>query len=119
MSRLTFKNNTYISNVKDILEFIGGLNKTTTQIESQFPSILNIEQILKKGLKQGWLCRTQILPDIWRIQRNMLTLNPANKIISTNITDFINVPPNKSVLQIGGKHPPIDNQCKNLCKNFE
>lgn len=110
---LNLQNAEYVENVRNILSFIGCYRRSTEDIQNQFPD-LDVSAIMRSGIRVGWACRTQIQPDLWQANRNMLIVNLANQVVAEPVMDCVKIPPRITTLQIGSSLGPLDNQCRNF-----
>jgi hypothetical protein len=86
----------YVEAVRDILGEIGAFTRSTTQLEDALPGLASqMDRLLQSGIQNGWICRTQIQPDIWRVESNMLIINGYNRVVYTAAgPGVVVIPPN-------------------------
>lgn len=113
---MSFASRTYLSYVRQIVQYLGNGVKSTEQIEAHFPNIPNIPTIMQLGIRQGWACRTQLQPDLWRANVNMMYLNYQNILLQDYVGSSVRIPPVLTE-DIQGKYQRYNSEPRNLC-NF-
>jgi len=105
---MNFTNTEYLNNVRQIVQFLGNSKVDESELQDRFP-LIDIPLYMSTGIRQGWTCKTQILPNQWRANVDMMRLNSANWKLEGYVGSFVIIPPRLSVSQYGPSHEPFDN----------
>lgn len=112
---MNYSNPTYVSNVQKIVQYLGNYVRSTTDIENKFPEITNVPAYMASGIRLGWACRTQIQPDLWRANVDMMYVNTANQVLTPYVGSFVRIPPKITFDQRGPLQEPYNNNPRNFC----
>jgi hypothetical protein len=110
---MNFNNPEYLETVREVVQYLGNSERTEAALEAEFPDV-DVATLMVLGIRQGWACKTQIEPNIWRANVDMMRLNNQNLKLIGYVGSYVKIPPRITSAQFGPNQEPYTNNPKNF-----